>query len=74
MKLVGVKSALLYSYLVERSNSDWISIECSQIEEDCSLTYKEQKTCVKNLKEKGLLETKLKGLPRKLYYKTSLLF
>ena len=73
-KLVGIKAALLYSYLLGKSSNDWISLECCNIENDCAMSYKEQKTAIKKLKEIGALDTKFKDLPRKLYYKTNLLF
>lgn len=39
------------------------------IEEDCNLSYHKQKGCLKQLKEAGFIDTKLKGVPAKLHFK-----
>lgn len=73
----GVKETLFLCQLLywEGRQADperWIYKTQEEIEEETGLTRKEQETARKNLKDKGFIEEKYAGIPRKLYYRVKL--
>ncbi len=80
-KLNSIESALLLSDLIDKhsyyeNRNELVIIDkiayffatSEQIEDNTTLTYKVQKKCIKILKEAGLIETKLSGVPAKLHF------
>lgn len=76
-KSVGVEAALFLSYMIdkadtlqkkERDGLEWFYRTSEDIENETTLSYRVQKSCLKRLEEKGMMYTKLMGTPRKLYF------
>ena len=76
-KIVGVEAALFLSYLCEKeqwftpqskNEEGWFYLLSQNIEEDTTLSYRVQKTCISKLEKSGFIKSKLMGIPRKLYF------
>lgn len=80
-KEVGVEAALLLSefidchdfyekkgQLIDFENELYFYETSEKIEENTTLGYKTQKSCISILVQKGLIKIKLKGLPAKLHF------
>ncbi|MCU0351514.1 MAG: hypothetical protein MUF43_11930 [Flavobacterium sp.] len=68
---VGVEASLLLSYLIEKSDYydiEWFYCTSDTIENDTTLSYRIQKTCIEKLKSFGYIDTKLMGVPAKLHF------
>lgn len=78
-KEIGIEGALMLSDLLDKQgyfhtrgelDEDGFFFNTSvDIEANTTLTYHIQKQCLKAMKERGFVETKLKGLPAKLHFK-----
>ena len=71
---IGITGALFLSqcvYWSKRTKSDggWFYKTAAEWEDKTGLTRREQETARKRLKELGLIEEKLVGLPAKLHYR-----
>jgi hypothetical protein len=80
LKVLGLKAGVLYSFLREycsqtneqtriKEKSDFIPITTEQIMENTNLSSKQQRKAIEKLKQFGLIEVKLKGLPAKRHFK-----
>jgi hypothetical protein len=70
VKEIGLEPTLLLAELAlwQDSCKDWFYRTQDQIKEETGLSASVQNRAVKMLRDKGLLKTKLKGLPAKLHY------
>jgi hypothetical protein len=70
IKEFGLEASLLLAELAlwQDSCNDWFYRTQDQIRDETGLSQSVQNKAVKLLKSKGILKTKLKGLPAKLYY------
>ena len=74
---VGLNSAVLLADLISKEEyfiangmtDGWFFNTESNIQKDTTLTAFQQRKCLKNLKEKGLIETQRRGIPAKQYFK-----
>ena len=74
---VGLNSAVLLADLISKEEyfiangmtDGWFFNTEANIEKDTTLTAFQQRKCLKNLKEKGLIETQRRGIPAKQYFK-----
>ena len=74
---VGLNSAVLLAdliskeeYFIANGMSDgWFFNTESNIQKDTTLTAFQQRKCLKNLKQKQLIETQRRGIPAKQYFK-----
>lgn len=76
-KHVGVEAALFLSYMIdkadnlpkkERDGMQWFYRTSEDIENETTLSYRVQKSCLKRLSDNGMMYAKLMGTPRKLYF------
>lgn len=76
-KIVGIEAALLLSYLIDKEDSlnkvlkddyEWFYRHSDSIEQETTLTYTVQKSCIKKLENEQFISTCLMGIPRKLYF------
>lgn len=75
----GIETAILLADLISKekyfhdrgqlTDRDWFFNQQSQIEEDTTLSPHKQRKALDILKEQGMIETKLKGIPPLQYYK-----
>jgi len=58
-------------YFIENNqlNEGWFFNTAKNIQADTTLTSHQQRNCIKYLKELGIIETKLIGIPAKLHFK-----
>ena len=76
-KQVGLKSAVLLAdliskeeYFISKGMTDgWFFNTAKNIESDTSLTSHQQRKAIKNLKDLGVIETKVVGIPAKQHFK-----
>ena len=76
-KQVGLKSAVLLAdliskeeYFISKGMTDgWFFNTAKNIEDDTSLTSHQQRKAIKNLKDLGIIETKVVGIPAKQNFK-----
>ena len=76
-KQVGLKSAVLLAdliskeeYFISKGMTDgWFFNTAKNIESDTSLTSHQQRKAIKNLKDLGIIETKVIGIPAKQHFK-----
>lgn len=76
-KQVGLKSAVLLAdliskeeYFISKGMTDgWFFNTAKNIESDTSLTSHQQRKAIKNLKDLGIIETKVVGIPAKQHFK-----
>lgn len=81
-KLIGVDSALILSDLIAReeyfksknmlisiNGNGYFFVTSDDIEETTTYSYHIQKKCIKVLKEYGMIETFLRGIPAKTHYR-----
>ena len=76
-KQVGLKGAVLLAdlnskeeYFIANGMTDgWFFNTAKNIEEDTCLTSHQQRKAIKNLKELGIIETKVVGIPAKQHFK-----
>ena len=76
-KRVGLKSAVLLAdliskeeYFISKGMTDgWFFNTAKNIESDTSLTSHQQRKAIKNLKDLGIIETKVIGIPAKQHFK-----
>ena len=76
-KQVGIKAAVLLAdliskeeYFISKGMTDgWFFNTAKNIESDTSLTSHQQRKAIKNLKDLGVIETKLVGIPAKQHFK-----
>ena len=81
-KLIGVDSALILSDLIAReeyfksknmlvsiNGNGYFFVTSDDIEETTTYSYHIQKKCVKVLKDHGMIETFLRGIPAKTHYR-----
>ena len=76
-KQVGLKAAVLLSdliskeeYFISKGMTDgWFFNTAKNIESDTSLTSHQQRKAIKNLKDLGVIETKVVGIPAKQHFK-----
>lgn len=74
---VGLNSAVLLADLISKEEyfiangmtDGWFFNTEANIEKDTTLTAFQQRKCLKNLKEKSLIETQRRGIPAKQYFK-----
>ena len=63
--------ALYYTERNELDNEGYFYFTSNQLENSTTLSYKKQSPALRNLKESGLISSKITGLPAKTYYKIS---
>ena len=76
-KQVGLKGAVLLADLISKEEyfiangmtDGWFFNTAKNIEEDTCLTSHQQRKAIKNLKELGIIETKVVGIPAKQHFK-----
>ena len=76
-KQVGLKAAVLLAdliskeeYFISKGMTDgWFFNTAKNIEDDTSLTSHQQRKAIKNLKDLGIIETKVVGIPAKQHFK-----
>ena len=76
-KQVGLKAAVLLAdliskeeYFISKGMTDgWFFNTAKNIEDDTSLTSHQQRKAIKNLKDLGVIETKVVGIPAKQHFK-----
>ena len=76
-KQVGLKAAVLLAdliskeeYFISKGMTDgWFFNTAKNIESDTSLTSHQQRKAIKNLKDLGIIETKVIGIPAKQHFK-----
>jgi hypothetical protein len=76
-KQVGLKAAVLLAdliskeeYFISKGMTDgWFFNTAKNIEDDTSLTPHQQRKAIKNLKDLGIIETKVVGIPAKQHFK-----
>lgn len=69
----GVFASKFFSWAGKgKDPNGWIYKTQSQIEEETGLTRKNQETARRILRERGLLEEKLSGVPAKLHYRVNI--
>ena len=76
-KQVGLKSAVLLADLISKEEyfiangmtDGWFFNTAKNIEKDTCLTSHQQRKAIKNLKDLGILETKVVGIPAKQHFK-----
>ena len=76
-KQVGLKAAVLLAdliskeeYFISKGMTDgWFFNTAKNIENDTSLTSHQQRKAIKNLKDLGIIETKVVGIPAKQHFK-----
>ena len=76
-KQVGLKAAVLLAdliskeeYFISKGMTDgWFFNTAKNIEDDTSLTSHQQRKAIKNLKDLGIIETKVIGIPAKQHFK-----
>ena len=76
-KQVGLKAAVLLAdliskeeYFISKGMTDgWFFNTAKNIEDDTSLTSHQQRKAIKNLKDLGIIETKVVGIPAKQNFK-----
>lgn len=78
-KHVGLMSAVVLSDLISKEQyffrkgqlceDGFFYNTADDIEKSTTLTYHQQKKCLKTLKQQGFVQTKLKGVPAKLHFK-----
>jgi hypothetical protein len=77
-RTIGTNPAILLGYLCseynfysnnERLDNGMFFCTREKIKYNTGLTETEQRTAIKKLKESGIIETELKGMPSKTYYK-----
>ena len=76
-KQVGLKGAILLADLISKEEyfiangmtDGWFFNTAKNIEEDTCLTSHQQRKAIKNLKELGIIETKVVGIPAKQHFK-----
>ena len=76
-KQVGLKAAVLLAdliskeeYFISKGMTDgWFFNTAKNIEDDTSLTSHQQRKAIKNLKDLGIIETKVVGIPAKKHFK-----
>jgi len=77
-KIIGLKTSALLADLISKEeyfkekgtlDNGWFFNCASNIEKDTTLTPYQQKKSIDKLKELGIVETKLKGLPATLHFK-----
>jgi hypothetical protein len=76
-KQVGLKAAVLLAdliskeeYFISKGMTDgWFFNTAKNIESDTSLTSHQQRKAIKNLKDLGIIETKVVGIPAKQHFK-----
>ena len=76
-KQVGLKAAVLLAdliskeeYFISKGITDgWFFNTAKNIEDDTSLTSHQQRKAIKNLKDLGIIETKVVGIPAKQHFK-----
>ena len=76
-KQVGLKAAVLLAdliskeeYFISKGMTDgWFFNTAKNIESDTSLTSHQQRKAIKNLKDLGVIETKVVGIPAKQHFK-----
>jgi len=75
---LGIETAIILSDLISKEkyfndrrqlNEGWFFNQQSQIENDTTLSPHKQRKAIDTLKEAGLIDTKLKGIPPLQYYK-----
>src|SRR5690606_28533364 len=54
---------------IGKLNNGYFFNTSTNIEEDCNISYSQQKKCIESLKKVGFLETWLTGAPAKLHFK-----
>jgi len=72
--LGSVQTALFLSQLLywsDKGKNGWIYKTQQEFYEETGLSRREQETARRKLKERGILEEKYQGIPRKLYYKVN---
>jgi len=76
-KQVGLKGAVLLADLISKEEyfisngmtDGWFFNTAKNIEEDTCLTTHQQRNAIKNLKDLGIIETKVVGIPAKQHFK-----
>ena len=76
-KQVGLKSAVLLADLISKEEyfiangmtDGWFFNTAKNIEKDTCLTSHQQRKAIKNLKDLGVIETKVVGIPAKQHFK-----
>ena len=76
-KQVGLKEAVLLADLISKEEfffskgmtDGWFFNTAKNIESDTSLTSHQQRKAIKNLKDLGVIETKVVGIPAKQHFK-----
>ena len=77
-KQIGLNETVLLADLISKEqyfidnkqlNEGWFFNTAKNIEVDTTLTSHQQRKAIKNLKSLGIIETKLKGIPAKQYFK-----
>ena len=76
-KQVGLKGAVLLADLISKEEyfiangmtDGWFFNTAKNIEDDTCLTSHQQRKAIKNLKELGIIETKVVGIPAKQHFK-----
>ena len=76
-KQVGLKGAVLLADLISKEEyfiangmtDGWFFNTAKNIEEDTCLTSHQQRKAIKNLKDLGIIETKVVGIPAKQHFK-----
>lgn len=76
---VGLDSAVVYAELLnkyeisremgELINGEWFPCSTKYLEENTTIKQKTQQRVIKTLKESGLVEVEMLGLPAKRYFK-----
>ena len=75
IKAVGIEAALLFGELASEysywsdQNDDYFYSTVENLEEKTTLNDYQQRKAIKVLKDKGLIEVKIKGVPAKRYFK-----
>jgi len=77
-KLMGLHETVLLADLISKEEyfaenqlliDGWFFNTSKNIQADTTLTSHQQRKCIKNLKELGIIETKLVGIPAKQHFK-----
>ena len=76
-KKIGLKEAIMLAdliskeeYFISKGMTDgWFFNTAKNIEEDTCLTSHQQRKAIKNLKDLGIIETKVVGIPAKQHFK-----
>ena len=77
-KQIGLHEVVLLADLISKEqyfignnqlNEGWFFNTAKNIQADTTLTSHQQRKAIKNLKSLGIIETKLKGIPAKQYFK-----